>query len=106
MTKIIINGLTNLAFPIRNYNRNTNIENEFINSDAYINAEYSEAIVNLINNNNIITSIQILNNDNQTIYSLSDINAKVYNVNEYLEDGHMILNISIRFDNSQDEIEE
>lgn len=93
MTKIKLN---NSEYQIESYNRTTNISDNNITSTAYLNLSSGEAV----NLNSLlgttINSIEI-DVDDIKIYELTNINAKVDSVNEYLSGNRMSYNVNITF---------
>lgn len=93
MTKIKLN---NSEYQIESYNRTTNISDNNITSTAYLNLSSGEAV----NLNSLlgttINSIEI-DVDDVKIYELTNINAKVDSVNEYLSGNRMSYNVNITF---------
>lgn len=90
MTKLILNST---EFTINGYNRYTNINDDGVQSNATVlfpgNSQYAE-----LTHVGAISSLAI-ETDGSTVYSLSNLNAKIASINENLIDGimQMIANI-------------
>lgn len=97
MSTIIFN---NKSFPVTSYNRNTSFYNNTMQSEGsaslYISGELINDLYSLSEDN--ITSIQIAN-DEEVIYSLSNVNAKLTRIDEnYNEYGdNVVTNINLQF---------
>lgn len=94
MNKIKLN---NAEFEIENYNKSTYFGGDTITSNA--NFQLTTNDITLLNAlvSETITSIQIIHDDT-VIYNLTDINAHIDNINEYLNFDRMNINVSMRFD--------
>lgn len=88
--------LNNTEFEVESYNKNTYFTGENIMS----NANCSIKVVDMNTLNALvpvaITSIQI-KYDNNIIYNLTDVNAKIDSINEYLNGDHMNTNVNFTF---------
>ena len=100
MNTLILNGLTNAPFTLKNYNRNTSfdLENHTMNSVAYFDIDSSSAATAALQEmgQTEITSIIINHNDTE-IYNLSNITAKIATINETLYEDIININVSIIF---------
>lgn len=96
MNLLVLNDTT---FEVVSYNKNTYFNGETIESTA----NFSLAGANASDLNELaqepITSIQITH-DGNTIYELTELNAKIESINEYLSGDHMDVNATIRFLNT------
>ena len=88
--------LNDFECEIDNYNRNTNITSGLITSNAYFNVLGVEiSAFNAILKDKI-TSIVIIVDDKE-IYNLTDIEAEISSVNEYLSGDHMSYGVNLNF---------
>lgn len=98
MTKLTLNST---EFIISGYNRYTNIDTNGVHSSANVsfpdNSQYST-----LTQMPTITSLSIAI-DGSTIYTLSNLNAKVTNINENLYDGGVSMNAQIVFNQNLQE---
>lgn len=94
MNKIKFNDV---EFEVESYNKNTSFNGEEI--DSY--ASCSIITNDVISLGNVameeITSLQIIH-DEEVIYDLHDINAKIDNINEYLNGDRININVNLKFD--------
>jgi hypothetical protein len=109
MTKLVLNNQATNAFEIRSYSRNTSFEDGSMNSYIYINMSGSVDLspLNEIGMNGV-TSIALLNDNNETFYNLNNINGRITSIDETLEDNSIFVNMNIRIvgaNNSTDEEE-
>jgi len=90
--------LNNTEFEVESYNKTTyfNGENVTSNANMLINTDDITVLNNLAENP--INTIQILH-DNDVIYNLTNANAQIENINEYLNFDKMNINVNLRFDN-------
>lgn len=86
-----------VEFEVISYNKNTFFSDDTISSSA--SCQIIIANMDTLNNlaNTAITSLQILH-DGNVIYNLSDINAHIENISEYLNVDRMDINVSLRFE--------
>lgn len=86
-----------VEFEVISYNKNTFFSDDTISSSA--SCQIIVADMDTLNNlvNTAITSLQILH-DGNIIYNLSDINAHIENISEYLNVDRMDINVSLRFE--------
>ena len=92
MTTIRFNGID---FGLESYNKNTTFSNGAMNSLA--NCNITDNIDDLMYiAAHEIRSIAILN-DNVIIYNLSNTHAHIDNINEYLSDNKVIINVNMTF---------
>ena len=84
------------SFEVESYNKNTSFMGETISSSASctINTNNIESLNALAQDS--ITSIQILHN-NDLIYNLADIDAKIDNISEYLNGDRMGVSVNLTF---------
>jgi len=82
MTKIVFNNNENEAVEISGFNRNTSFSEDNTISNAYVNAIGGVAILQKYGIETI-NSIKIYN-DEEVIYELDNLNAKISNIDEYL----------------------
>ena len=99
MNKIKFN---NTEFEVETYNKSTYFGGETITSNANCNIVVTDA--NALNAlvGITITSIQITHDDN-LIYNLSNISARIDNINEYLNMDRMGTSLNIVFDQPSNE---
>ena len=97
MTKIILNTT---EFEIDSYGRNTYFNGETISSNANCSILNSDATELNELLGVAITTIQIYH-DNNLIYDLQDINARIESINEYLSGNRIGTSINLVFDNTQ-----
>lgn len=100
MDTLILNGLSNRAFTINNFSRNTSfdLESHIMNSIAYF---------DLLNTTNAISYLQqigqgavtniTIKHDDEVIYNLANLNAAIRSISEVLVNGEIQINISIVF---------
>ena len=86
-----------VEFEVMSYNKNTYFNEGTITSSA--NCQIIVSDMSILNDltDEAITSLQILHNGN-IIYNLSDINAHIENISEYLNVDKMDISVSLRFD--------
>ena len=94
MNKIILN---NAEFEVVSYNRNTYLSDGTIRSNASANIKADIAEVNALLNTTI-TSLEITH-DGTSIYHLTNLNAKMESMNEYLNGDTIDISINLTFDN-------
>lgn len=94
MNKIKLN---NTEFIVEGYNKNTYFNGETVTSSGTCNiiTDNMSSVESLADNT--ITSIQIIHDD-ELIYNLTNINARIESINEYLNTDHMSININLIFD--------
>lgn len=101
MNTVIFNNDTEHALELNSYNRNTTFNDEQINSTAYItlraNSSTMEYLSSFTQTN--ITSI-ILTHDNDIVYQLNNISARITSIDEYLNNDYVQMNINFIFDMS------
>lgn len=95
MTKIVFNNNENEAVEISGFNRNTSFSEDNTISNAYVNAIGGVAILQKYGIETI-TSIKIYN-DEEVIYELDNLNAKISNIDEYLNNEQITVNANILF---------
>lgn len=88
--------LNQLELEVESYSKNTFFTGENITSsgNCVVTTDNIEALNTLAENE--ITLIQIYH-DSELIYDLSDISAHIDQINEYLANDHMSININISF---------
>lgn len=98
MITLVLNNQTERAVPITAYNRNTTFEEGALNSVAYFTVTSNTETASLLNELGIsgITSIEIFN-DEDLIYSLTELTAHITTINEYLEGEHIVMSVNIAF---------
>ena len=94
MSKIILN---NEEFNLSSYNKNTYYTGEVISSTG--SCQLTDADIDTLNTmaQGKITSIQIVNDNNQTVYDLNDIDAKIDSINEYYSGMSMSITLNMTF---------
>ena len=92
--------LNDLELEVTGYSKNIYFNDNIMSSNAscQVVTNNSEAIVNLAKET--ITSIQI-KHDNEVIYDLPDINAKVTSINEYLNINKVDVNMALAFEDEE-----
>jgi len=87
-----------LEFEFGDYSRNTYFGGETISSDGYVNNIQGANIAAELEDfaNEPITSIQI-KKDNEVIYNLTDIDARLTSINEGYNGDRMYTNIVLHF---------
>lgn len=87
----------NKEFEVENFYRNTSFLDDHIesNGNCSVKADSIDELYELAEST--ITSIQILH-DGEVIYSLSDLNTKIANINESFTGDRVYTNISIQFE--------
>lgn len=98
MATIIINDST---FQLTGFNRSTAFTDDTISSYAYLSITYDNNASAAIHQiaEGAITSIVIKNSNNETIYTLSDINAKISNIDEILNGDVITVSVNLQFNN-------
>ena len=86
----------NTSFEVESYNKNTSFMGETISSSASCTITTNN--IELLNTlaQDSITSIQIMHN-NDLIYNLADIDAKIDNISEYLNGDRMGVSVNLTF---------
>jgi hypothetical protein len=93
-TNVILNTTT---FPIRYYNKVTNLNEGQIVSNAYITFDdgvVSDDLLGIMQSGINTLTIQT---DGETVYYKTDLNAKITNINESLSDGKVQVQANILF---------
>lgn len=85
-------------YEVSGYSKNTNINNNEKNSDANCTLITNDTSSVLELAEEPITSIKIYSSDN-LIYELSEINANINQINEFLNGTHMEVNLYMTFSN-------
>jgi len=96
MTKIKFN---NTEFEVESYNKNTYFGGETITSNANCNIKVSDMSTLNALAETTITSIQIYY-ENNLIYNLQDVSAKIDNIGEYLNTDRMNVSVNLTFSNT------
>ena len=88
----------NSEFEVESYTKNTYFTQEGIisNANCSLNTNNIEAVNALAEG--AITSI-VIEHDHLVIYSLTDVNAKIDNINEYLNGNRMNISLTLTFTN-------
>lgn len=94
MTTIILN---NNEFELVSFNRNTSFYENNISSTANCDILVSNAAALQALINTTITTLKI-KYENEIIYNLTDISAKIVTMNEYLNTDHISTNLGLTFD--------
>lgn len=100
MNTLILNGLSNRAFTILSYNRNTSFDNNThaMNSVAYFDIVNTTGAINNLQSigatgvNNIL-----IKHDEENIYNLTNLNANISSINENLYEDNVHINVCITF---------
>lgn len=96
--------LNNTEFTINGFGRYTNIDSNGVHTYANVmfstNEQY-EALAQI----GVITNLSITI-DNVSVYSLSNISAKITNISEILEDQGMLMSAQISFNPDNSEVEQ
>lgn len=101
MNTLILNDLTTTPFTLKSYNRSTtfDVENNYaMNSTAYFDIDSSAEVTAALQTigQTAITSIEI-QHDGDSIYSLTDLNAHISTINEYLQENNINISVSVTF---------
>lgn len=90
--------LNTSEFEVDSYNKTTYFNGETVTSNANLSINTND--ISALNDlaDEVITVIQILH-DGEIIYNLTNINAKIENINEFLNFDKMNISVSLRFDN-------
>jgi hypothetical protein len=99
MAKIRINQDNTGIFPINSYNRNTTFDNGEMTSYAYISAQANNAqIITKLQGYGItgVSQIDIYNDQNDVIYTLSSIDGRISALDETLNGTEINLTINIQ----------
>lgn len=91
--------LNNTEFQLQSYSRNTYFNEGGITSNASCNIKTPDTDDLMALGEETITSIQI-KVDNNVIYELENITAKVDNINEYFDGQNMNFSINFMFSNA------
>ena len=89
--------LNDVSFPVAYFSRQTHFDGQALSSNAYINLTApfdAQAIIAL--GQETITSL-IIKHDNETIYELNDIEARIVSFDENLNENTINANINIQF---------
>ena len=90
------------SFEVESYNKNTYFNGETVNSNANCTIKANDmAVVNALAEDPI-TSIEI-RHDGEVIYTLTNINAKVESINEYLNGDRMSVGVNLTFNMGDNE---
>lgn len=86
-----------VEFEVMSYNKNTYFNDGSMTSSA--SCQIIVADMDVLNGltNTAITSLQILH-EGEVIYNLSDINARIESISEYLNVDRMDINVNLKFD--------
>lgn len=92
--------LNDLELEVTSYSKLISFNDNMMSSSAscQVITTNNEAIIDLAKET--ITSIQIKHND-EVIYNSSDINARIANVNEYLNTARIDINITLAFEDEE-----
>lgn len=93
MKQILLN---NLQFNLISFNRNTNLNNENISSNAYFTLVGNAGNVHSLWQTPI-TSLIIKNSDDEVIYDAGEIDAYLNSIDEVLNEETMNINVNILF---------
>lgn len=98
MITLVLNDQAEKAMQISSYNRNTTFEQGALNSIAYFTVASDEETAALLQELGLseITSIKIYS-DEDLIYSLTELEAHITTISEYLEGDHITMNVNITF---------
>lgn len=99
MLSLIINGQTDKALEITNFDRNTSFYEDGITSIAYgqvVNAGNAVEALQEIGLDKV-TSLQINNSEEQPIYLLENQNARLTTINESLSEEQIHISFNIDF---------
>lgn len=94
MNTIVFNG--DASFGVESYNKTTTFEGNTVNSSGYASLITTDITSLTTVAQTPITSIQILH-DEDSIYNSTNLNAQITNINEYLSDDRMNVNITFIF---------
>lgn len=96
MITLIFNNKADKAMELTTFNRNTTVVDGHMQSVVYISAISADYTAELIQNllDDGVSAIEIRNGDD-VIYSLADLEGKVTDVNDYLNEEHIITNINL-----------
>lgn len=96
MVTMILNNT--LEFEFNDYSRNTYFGGESVTSEGYINGIKSPNASSELDDyaDEPITSIKI-KKDDEVIYNLTDISAKVVSINEGYNGNNVYVNVTLRF---------
>lgn len=97
--------VNNLEMEVISYNRNTYFSAGGISSNASCAVKTLQLAALRAMAEEPITSIQIIS-DNKLIYDLSDINAKIDSINEYLNGNQVDVGINFSFVYEEEEANE
>ena len=100
MTKIKFNEV---ELGLESYNKNTTFSNGIMNSVASCTVtDNIDGLMDVAAEE--ITSV-VITNDDAVIYSLTDTHAHIDNINEYLTDNRVIINVNMTFTEGAPEVE-
>jgi len=86
----------NTSFEVESYNKNTYFTGESVSSNASCTIKTNDMTTVNALAEDPITSITITH-DEEVIYTLTNINAKIDSINEYLSGDRMNVNINLTF---------
>lgn len=98
MARIIFNQDETLNFAINNYSRNTNFEDNTMNSYVYLNMVPAADLMNKLQaiGLNGINAIELVTNSGDSIVEITDINGKIISIEESLNEETLNISVSIR----------
>ena len=91
-------SLKNSTFTLHGFTRTTSFDENRMVSYANCNMNYSLSTNLQELAEDPLTSITIKNNENETIYSLENIDAHIRTIEETLNGEYMSVNLNIHFD--------
>lgn len=83
-------------FTVVSYNKSTTFNGDNINSSAYCDIIPADIAALHALGDDLITTIKIYH-DEELIYNLTDQEAHITNINEYLNNDHMNANVTLIF---------
>lgn len=103
MVRIKFNNSEDYIFALNGYSRNTNFEGGNMNSYIYVNLTPSANVLTKLQRLGVgtITDIELLRENDESIYSISEIEGHIGSIDESLQGDEIYINMNIRIGNSQ-----
>lgn len=98
MITIIFNGAASKAIELASFNRSTVFDNGTMSSMAYFNVVNTANTAGWLQEFGLagITSLEI-RHDSETIYKLTNLNARLSSINESLNGSEIAVSINVEF---------
>ncbi len=99
MISMVLNDQSAHAFEISSFSRTTSFNAEGANSYGYVGVIPSPSTVAFLQTIGVsgINSIELKNENGESIYTLADIEATIQNIDENLNGDNMSVNMNLNF---------